>query len=315
MSAHSIWRELLDSGGGWALLSRWRVDARAEGLHLDFKNGSFLNNDVAPDDRKNLARGMSAFGNTEGGLLIFGADTKRDQTSKADRLKALPGISPVDVYAERLRVHASDSTTPRISGLDIRPFEDPNRPGTGVVVVYVPLNDGLPYRAEGPDREVNGRYFIRTTTDTAQMSHQLLAAMFGRVPPPRLRLGAVRTPADKHVRFFVDNVGRGCAVLPFVRMRVVGFSAEGFQATAYWGWSDRRQNIALVGHGEEWPFAFCLEEKGRIYPGEQRLLTMLPPLPDSVTIQARLDCDGAMPVRIDETIQLSDTIQWLGSHD
>jgi hypothetical protein len=219
VGAFDVWDELIR--GGWAQLSQWRVDQKPESLHLDFKEATWTGTDISIDDRKNLAKNQSGFGNVDGGVLVYGAAATAG-AGKQDVLKALPGIAPLDSYVERLRIHARASTIPPMPGLVVDKIESPAKPGTGVAIVYVPVTDAAPFRAQcEPRGDINDKYFMRTTTDTIVMPHQILAAMFGRRPPPRFRVG-VHCSSDRKYVLLVENVGRGAAATPFVRLKVEG---------------------------------------------------------------------------------------------
>jgi hypothetical protein len=43
MSVDALWAELVGAPNGWQQLSKWRADAKPEGLHLDFKEAAFVN--------------------------------------------------------------------------------------------------------------------------------------------------------------------------------------------------------------------------------------------------------------------------------
>lgn len=137
MTAYALWTELVT--GGWDALSRWRADRKSEGLHLDFKQGGFdlAKQDVRRDDLANLARTMSAFGNTEGGVLVFGPETERGR-DKREVLTSVQAIhGPLEAYVERLRQRVRDSTIPTIPGVQVAPIADPAREHAGAVAVYV----------------------------------------------------------------------------------------------------------------------------------------------------------------------------------
>jgi hypothetical protein len=61
---------------GKAAIEGFIADRRAEELFLDFKRSS--NNGSEPrlsdNDRKNLAKAISGFGNSEGGVIVWGVD-------------------------------------------------------------------------------------------------------------------------------------------------------------------------------------------------------------------------------------------------
>lgn len=311
MSARTIWDELV--GGGWSALTSWVGAQKGEGLHLDFKQAAFAPGatDVRNDDKKNLAKTLSGYGNTEGGVLVLGGGTSRN-AAREDFLSDLTGITPLSVYAERLRALVRDITTPTIPGVVIEKFEDPARQDTGVVGVFVPLTDGMPYRAEGPG-EVSGRYYIRTTTDTTVMPHQILAALFGRVPQARLRIGFDRD--ESNIRVFMRNEGTGTAVQPFVRFELmtVGADRTPVQMDYRSPWEMRTHYLWTGADRERWSVAAGLPSEHLIYPDEVRLVGHFP-RPTDPKVRARIDSAGAPPRLFGwQQLELGTEIKWL--HD
>jgi hypothetical protein len=278
------------------------VDAKPEGLHIDFKEAAFEGDDVRSSDRKNLVKGVSGFGNFNGGLLVYGAKT-RNGPGKEELLDALPGVTPLDQYAERIRVHARSATTPPMSGLDVRSFANSSQPNTGVVVVYVPWTDSGPYRAEGPDPDVSGRYYVRTTTDMIVMPHQYLAAMFGRRPHPRLRLGLQRKDT-RNAYIHVENVGHGAAMTPFVRLK---FEFEGQSIVTRGAWLDRRNDV--VGPAG-WKIGFSLPPGELIYPQESRIVAAFDFPGDDREVTVRVDCENAQPLECTKRVTFARDIVW-----
>lgn len=304
MSVDALWNELLI--GGWQQLSQWRVDSKTEGLHLDFKQGAFVGNDVRSDDRKNLAKGISGFANAEGGLLVFGAETARGP-AKQDVLHALTGVEPLDHYTERLRLLVKASTTPPIPGVDVKEFEDPQRANVGVVVVRIPQTDGGPYRAEGPASDVSGKYFVRTTSDTVVMHHQQLAAMFGRRPHPQLRVGIEQQTGNK-LLIHVENVGRGPAAAAFVRLRIDGQRPDNVNARGSW----RDKKFDVIGAGRMMGFALAAGDL--IYPAESRNAAAFTHTGEEREITVRVDCENAQPLEVTRRVRLEDKqTEWFGA--
>ncbi len=307
MSAREIWDEL--ASGGWLALSRWRADKRTEGLHLDFKQANWADvtaRKLKDDDVKNLARSLSAFANTEGGVIVFGALAKAED-GKAEVLKALPGIEQIERYADALRAHLLSATTPVVHGVRVEPLPDPQHPERGVVTVYVPMSDGAPHRAEGPDPTVSKRYYIRTTTDTDVMSHQLLSAMFGRRPHPRFRVG-LYWREDDLILVKLENIGPGAAVMPMLRLRLVdrsnSYEPFGLGSINEYPWENRHQEI-LHGAGENWDLAVLLPMAHRLYRGEARIAASIKLFGTSPLICVRVDCENAPPHEAEDRLVLA----------
>ncbi|MBK9626121.1 MAG: ATP-binding protein [Rhodocyclaceae bacterium] len=75
---------------GISAVEAFVVDRQAEELFLDFKRSSNDGNDkrLSSPDRKNLAKAISGFGNSEGGVIVWGVDCSTDYDG-ADVAKAL----------------------------------------------------------------------------------------------------------------------------------------------------------------------------------------------------------------------------------
>ena len=63
-----------------AAINNFIEEKKAEELFLDFKrssdNGS--GNKLSQNDRNNLAKAISGFGNSEGGMIVWGVDCSQD---------------------------------------------------------------------------------------------------------------------------------------------------------------------------------------------------------------------------------------------
>ncbi|RQX13359.1 hypothetical protein DDE19_25805 [Micromonospora ureilytica] len=99
-----------------------------EGPDLDFKRDTYGGRDK---DRKELCGDVGGLANANGGLLILGMEEDDQGRARKD-----VGVDISD--AERLRLHqtvvANVQPTPTF---DIIPVEDPDRPGTGFLVISV----------------------------------------------------------------------------------------------------------------------------------------------------------------------------------
>lgn len=107
-----------------------------EGPDLDFKRDTYGSRDK---DRKALCGDVGGLANANGGLLILGME--EDSQGRATR------DAGVDISdAERLRLHqtviANVQPTPTF---DIIPVEDPDRPGTGFLIIWVARTATAPH--------------------------------------------------------------------------------------------------------------------------------------------------------------------------
>lgn len=216
MSSKALWDRL--NREQWTLIQRWLDESEPESLVLDFKRGGFdsnKNTKIRLEDQANLAKCLSAFGNADGGLIVFGIATKKlNNQDIAWGLQAevpeAPNPFDAEAYKGALEQLVSDRVTPVIPGVDVKAFRDPNDSTRGVVAVYVPVTTTGPYRAVCSGKsEVHDRYWLRSTVASTVMPHTTLAAMFNRVAVPQLELRA--EPAKRSFTFFVVNTGRSTA--------------------------------------------------------------------------------------------------------
>ena len=300
MTARSIWSELRGDEGGWGLLEKWRANKQPETLHLDFKRGGWDGGDVRGDDRKALAKALSAFSNTEGGVLVFGAATGK---GKPDTLESFEPIDRIEQYAERLRVYTQSLATPLIPGVQVTAIHSPAESDRGVAVVFIPASDGGPHRTSGRcEGSVCDRYYIRSTTDTTVMPHSILEAMFGRRPPPVLRL-ALRHDG-RNFSITIVNMGRGFARSPSVSLWMSRQDATGewrpIQLVNRDGDGPWSELYRSVEPGNAPSYTFRPKAHHLLYPKDTEVVARVRPRtsdPEGARYRAscRLDAEGMAP--------------------
>jgi hypothetical protein len=161
-------------------------DREAESLFLEFKRGatSSSSRGLESVDRDNLAKAISGFGNSSGGLLVWGVAC--DETA-AEKL-------PIE-NAERFRSLIENA----ISGCTLPPHTEvenhvipSSQTNLGFVVTHIPKSNSAPHQALG--RRV---YYIRAGSNFVPATHDTIAGLFGRRPQPSIA-----------VNFFAESVNR-----------------------------------------------------------------------------------------------------------
>jgi hypothetical protein len=157
------------------------ADRQSEELFLDFKRsadngvGARLN----PSDRANLAKAVSGFGNSEGGVIVWGVDC-RDQPLDGDVARAKVPIQSPKRFKSWLEGAISGCTVPphpRVRHLAIERAE-PNA-DSGFVATLIPKSFLAPHQCVTPLQ-----YYIRVGSDFVPTPHGVLAQLFGRRPRP-----------------------------------------------------------------------------------------------------------------------------------
>jgi hypothetical protein len=205
--------------GGEAEVLSFIAQSVTEELFLDYKRsaddgaGTALHN----RDRSNLAKAISGFGNSEGGVILWGIDCRNDP-SRGD----IP-TGPVRIQnPTRFKSSLEQATT----GLTVPPHEGVRHHAIpeGFVVTLIPSGMHAPYQTVG-----DLSYYIRSGSNFAKTPHAVLAGLFGRVPQPRIQqhyfvpsAPSIVAPgiAKTEIGVMLRNYGRGIAEDVFVNLSI-----------------------------------------------------------------------------------------------
>ena len=111
---------------------------------LDFKGGAAS---LEKGAHKIWSESLSAFANTEGGVLLWGLDCRRDE-SGVDQVVGKSLVEEPDAFASKLRSMLSQMNSPPVAGVRIAAVRDPQRRDRGYVACYIPESGNKPHRAE-----------------------------------------------------------------------------------------------------------------------------------------------------------------------
>lgn len=137
-----------------AMIAQMIVEKRQESDYLEFKCGSKLNERGDKLTEKSAKRywsqALSGFGNTEGGVLIWGVDARKtpspdDPSIQIEAATAADYVPNAVEFAEMLKRVKLDATVDPIPGAEIKPVITDGT--AGYVVCFVPQGKNPPYRA------------------------------------------------------------------------------------------------------------------------------------------------------------------------
>ncbi|MGD9853266.1 MAG: helix-turn-helix domain-containing protein [Nitrospirales bacterium] len=165
--------------GGEESINKFILDSQSEELFLDFKRSA---NDgdgrkLHDDDRKNLSKAISGFGNSEGGVLIWGIDC-RNIIEMGDVAMAKFPIKNPKRFLSWIEGAISGCTVPAHPKVLNHAIE--NSQGFGFVVTYISKSYFAPHQCLKPYPQ----YYIRAGSDFVPTPHSVLAGLFGRHPQP-----------------------------------------------------------------------------------------------------------------------------------
>lgn len=163
-------------------IDRLIAELSSEYLFMDFKCKN-ANDGAGPlhdDDRKNLAKALSGFANSSGGVLIWGV---KKEDGKKGVYKLI--INPEN-FVENLNRATAELVSPYVDGV-LHQLLFADESGAGVVVSYIPESDKTPHMALLP-RNDDKHYYRRVGDSFKVMVHYEIADMFGRRSIPKLEL-------------------------------------------------------------------------------------------------------------------------------
>ncbi len=180
--AEDIFQKLIYFGED--AIDEFIVNRQSEELFLDFKQAVSSGKNFTTlhrDDRKNLAKAISGFGNSEGGVIIWGVECSRDQ-EVGDVAKAKTKIQNVHRFLSWVENAISGCTIP--SHNKVRNHIiccDKN--GDGFLATYIPKSDIAPLMTTG-----SNTIYIRSGSNNVPAPYAVIAGMFGRAPQPNIEL-------------------------------------------------------------------------------------------------------------------------------
>lgn len=176
-----------------------------ENLNLDYKHIKAFN------DFDELSKDVSAFANSEGGLIILGIEEEKVGTDKT--LKIFPKNitwGETNLSKERLEDNLIGKIHPRIDGLRIVPIR--NEFKNVIFLIDIPQSENPPHMAS------DNKYYKRLNFEKVPMEHYEVADMFGRRRRPLLTLipslEGVNVEGEAKwfkMRFYLANRGKAIA--------------------------------------------------------------------------------------------------------
>jgi hypothetical protein len=299
--AEEIFSKIKKEGIG--AIDNFIISRTTEELFLDFKRSADNGKGrvLHQNDRNNLAKAISGFGNSEGGVMVWGIDCSKDFDG-ADVAKAKHPIDNVDKFVSLLQGAISGCTTPPHSKVENYAIKQAKE-SSGFVITLVPKSTNAPHQCI-----TTHYYYMRAGSNFAPVPHAVLSGMFGRRPQPWVYLMYSTGPAKINISptgekevlcqigFLIHNEGLGIARDTFLNAEI--FQIPGKRCKA---WFDFTDTVNWVG---SFSFGFKLgvicKEDFRIPPRNFAQpvvlnMTLLPPFNKNIEIKLKCGCEGSEP--------------------
>jgi hypothetical protein len=155
-----------------------------------------------------LAKCLSGFANSNGGIIVWGIDVRKNEQG-VDYASTAAEIAPVKLFLSRLNEFTGEAISPIVDGVRHKIIETTPDRGFGVTLV--------PESISGPNMAKLGedRYYKRSGDSFYRMEHFNLEDMFGRRQTlhlkTHLRVDPVPEDSQEEVQITLENDGRAIA--------------------------------------------------------------------------------------------------------
>ena len=157
-------------------------------------------------DKKNFAKALSGFGNSEGGIIIWGIEASG---SYDDFAKAIKPIKSVENFKSLLESFVSLLTLPAhkiVENFIVKKLDNTNE---GLVITIIPKGNDRPYQNIS-----DYKYYMRAGDSFMPIPHGVLQGMFGRSPQSDIfwmfnmgNMGIPEITENKAIKWNVGLVG------------------------------------------------------------------------------------------------------------
>ena len=228
-----------------------------ENLSLDFKTANTPDLSHAAD-RKNLAKALSGFANSSGGLLIWGIVATRN-ADQIDCASDFREINPLRLFLTRLNTLTGEAVSPMIDGVRHKTLEA--NADSGFAVTLVPESESGPHMAKCRE----DRHYKRSGDSFYRMEHYDLEDMFGRRRRPKLELTTrlERGGPATEIVLGIRNIGRGTARAPYLAFSVT----EPFRPAEYGLDGNGNNGLSKLHYGQGLRYRYGSTGGLVIHPG------------------------------------------------
>ena len=293
---------------GMEAINAFIEDRATEELFLDFKLSKVDKKAtrLSDIDRGNLAKAISGFGNSEGGVIVWGIDCRNDSDG-ADVAQYKKPIENPKRYRGWIEGAITALTLPAHNSVEVFDIEESE--GFGYVVVLIPKSIFPPHQVV---KEL--KYYMRSGSNFSAVPHGVLAGLFGKRPSPEIKHDSKLNHIEGDgtevtVKVWLDlwNIGIGLANDLYYNCLVS--STPGPKSVIYLQQANPDFFDTRCEDGES---VHCVAKvEKRLAPDSSITPCLIkvilqPPFDEGLGFEISYGCDGAIPTKINLSLTRED---------
>jgi len=226
-----------------------------ESVHLDFKRGDSLYfKEGKADKREELAKDISAFANSDGGILVYGIeeqDHRAHELTFVDETR-VSKLGIEDVLKNRIRKN--------IKGIGIHYILIENDPKQLIVAFNIPRSNDAPHM-------VGNKFYKRFQTLSAPMEEYEVRDSYFRTSKPVLQLDiqTERSGRGGELKIIIRNIS---AAIAYDYKLIIDIPAE-FMSAAY---ESQRRKLREYYIGDRSPYYYSIPNRSPLFPIEENVI-------------------------------------------
>jgi len=204
LSSYARMKEMVDNG-------------ETESLHLECK--APIEPRLTKDVQSHLAKALSGFSNTAGGIVIWGVSTTKHSHSGLDVMTQIEPIGNIDHFEKQIHSRIPSLTTPPISGYLTKVIKRRKADTKGLIIAYIPKIESDPIQSAR-----DNHFYYRTGDDFTLAPYEIIKRLFAATESPdvygRLYVGMSKKLQDGAWEIPIGVENRSSAVAENVMLYV-----------------------------------------------------------------------------------------------
>jgi len=186
-----------DSLEKWEDLEGLIEQGELEGLHVECKTSAVPR--LNKDQKKKLAKSLSGFANTAGGVLIWGMATTRGTHTGEDVMNQIEPIGACAGFRRQVESAIPGLTTPPLMDCQHKIILKQPQDTRGVLLTHIPYHGEKPIQSSEDER-----FYMRSGGGFVPLPYVMIERMFAATEVPEVTVGVVENLVERRA----DNVWR-----------------------------------------------------------------------------------------------------------